>query len=128
MAETVFDNLRIRGTLTLVGVTMLVTAIITTLTVTTLTATTGNFQTMSGATLKLGGGTTTITGTTSGTLTIVGAIRGMSTLSGASTLTLSPLGPSVNKLACIKAGGTLGYIAVTASGTIAKSSGAISCQ
>lgn len=109
MAETVFDNLRIRGTLTLAGVTTLVTAIITTLTVTTLTATTGNFQTMSGATLKLGGGTTTITGTTA-------------------NLTLSPLGPSVNKLACIKAGGTLGYIAVTASGTIAKSSGAISCQ
>ena len=57
MAETVFSNLRLRGTLAVVGITTLATAGITTATITTLgvtTATVGtaNVQTLSGSTVR----------------------------------------------------------------------------
>lgn len=78
--------------------------------------------TMSGNVLHIEKG---ITG--SGTLIIEGATNFVGGMSGASIVN-SALGGHVNTLRCTKAGGVEGYIAVTASGTIAKSGGAISCQ
>lgn len=90
MSETVGSNLRLRGTLVVVGATTLAILI-----ASTVTGTVGKFTTsvstpiLSGSTLKLGGGTTTITGSqangwalgTSGTLT--GATLSGATLNAA---------------------------------------------
>lgn len=64
---------------------------------------------------------TTLTATT-GTITTLNSttFRAAGTMSGASTLTLSTLGAQPDKLVCIKAGGVLGYVATTATGTLVK--------
>ena len=139
MAETVFQNLRVRGTLTLVGLTTLVTAVVTTLTVTTGNFTTANIQTLSGttilatevgdsiegttisgATIRNTAGTFLVDGTdVETTVTISGTTLRMSgTMSGASTLTLSALGGSVGSAICVKTNGTLGTRPVSATGSL----------
>ena len=102
------------------------------ITITTLTATTSNLttanittanvQTLSGAVISATDPGDVIEGhVLSGNTLVVkstAAVRG--TLSGASTLTLSLLGPRINQMVCVKAGGVLGYVAITATGTIAQ--------
>lgn len=62
--------------------------------------------------------------TSSGTLTVEGntvmegTLTVQSALSGASTLTLSPMGAQANSVACWKADGVLGYWPVSATGTL----------
>jgi len=104
MAETVFSNLRARGTLVVVGLATLGTAAVTTLTLTTGTITTANIttaniQTLSGATIDM---------RDSGDL-----IRA-STLSGA---TLSVNGGGSGKILCSKTDGTVGFCSDAAYGT-----------
>lgn len=53
MAETVLSNLRLRGTLAVVGLTTVATLVATALTVTTLTATRLSFTTGTGGTLEI---------------------------------------------------------------------------
>ncbi len=60
MAESVFDNIRIRGTLATVGVLTAATFVATTITATTGNYTTVNTQTLSGATLRTTAGDTVI--------------------------------------------------------------------
>lgn len=106
--------LKVVGTSTLAGVT-----------VTTFTAS----STLSGSTVTAGGGHVFANQNVlndSGSLTVVGATKvttlvASSTLSGASTLTLSPLAVAPTfKVLCPKAGGVIGTMTVTATGTVLK--------
>lgn len=95
---TVFQNLRARGTLVVVGLTTLGTAVITTLTlttgnITTANITTANVQTVSGSTIRAKTAT-------------------------AATLVIGGAGDKKNQAVCFGTGGALGYCtnAVSAAG------------
>lgn len=91
MAETTFRNLRVKGTLAVVGVLTAGVFAVTTLTGTTGNFTTVNVQTLSGATIKNTAGTFTVDVTDiESTLTYSGSIvRAKSSFTGA-TLKVTP--------------------------------------
>lgn len=90
MAETVFSNLRTRGTLAVVGLATLATAVVTTIGITTANITTANVQTLSGSTIKNTAGTFVVDGTdVESTITYSGSVvRAIGGFTG-STLTVS---------------------------------------
>jgi len=121
--STVFQNLRARGTLVVVGLATLGSIAGTLATITTINSTTINVQTLSGSTIKNSNGSIVIDSVDfETTLNISGStLRMTSTISGASTITLSPLGASPTfKVLCPKAGGVIGTMTVTATGTVLK--------
>jgi len=107
MAETVFQNLRTRGTLAVVGVATLASVVITTATITTIGVTTANIttanvQTLSGATIRANQAN--------------GVVRAR-TVSG-SAINVGGTGFPTNSIPCVKSTGALGYRTVSATGTL----------
>lgn len=83
MAESILSNLRVRGTLAVVGVTTLATLVATTLSVTTLNAVSGEVATLSGTTINVLQPNGTINALTIEAITVSGATVRSLVLSGA---------------------------------------------